>query len=56
VQIVAGLTIVLGTILGAWVPRWWLLLSGFVGLGLKFAGVSGFRGLAQVLLKMPWNL
>jgi len=55
VQIVAGLMIVLGTALGVLISPWWLLLSGFVGLGLVFAGVSGFCGLARVLLKMPWN-
>lgn len=55
VQIAAGSMVVLGTALGATVSPWWLLLSGFVGAGLVFAGVSGFCGLARVLLKMPWN-
>ena len=31
------------------------LLSGFVGAGLKFAGISGFCGLARLLVRMPWN-
>ncbi len=55
VQIAAGSMIVLGTALGAMVSPWFLLLSGFVGVGLVFAGVSGFCGLARVLMKMPWN-
>lgn len=55
VQIAAGSMIVLGTALGVLISPWWLLLSGFVGLGLVFAGASGFCGLARVLLKMPWN-
>lgn len=31
------------------------LLSGFVGAGLMFAGISGFCGLARLLVRMPWN-
>jgi Protein of unknown function (DUF2892) len=30
-------------------------LSGFVGAGLLFAGVSGFCGMARLLAVMPWN-
>lgn len=55
VQIAAGSMIVLGTALGAMVSPWFFLLSGFVGVGLVFAGVSGFCGLARLLMKMPWN-
>ena len=31
------------------------LPSGFVGAGLMFAGISGFCGLARLLVRMPWN-
>ncbi len=55
VQIVAGSVIVLGAVLGATVSPWFHALSGFVGAGLVFAGVSGFCGLARVLMWMPWN-
>lgn len=55
VQIAAGSLIVLGTVLGAALSPWWLALSGFVGAGLVFAGISGFCGLARLLMKMPWN-
>ncbi len=55
VQITAGSMVVLGTVLGLTVSPWFLLLSGFVGAGLTFAGISGFCGLARVLMKMPWN-
>lgn len=55
VQIVAGLMVVAGTLLGTLVNPWWLLLSGFVGAGLTFAGLTGTCGLAVVLGKMPWN-
>ncbi|MCV4796509.1 DUF2892 domain-containing protein, partial [Escherichia coli] len=31
------------------------LLSGAVGAGLTFAGVTGFCGMARLLATMPWN-
>jgi len=30
-------------------------LSGFVGAGLVFAGISDFCGIGLLLAKMPWN-
>ena len=45
----------LGVVLGALVTPWLFLLSGFVGAGLIFAGVTGTCGLANVLRNMPWN-
>ena len=55
VQIAAGAMIVLGFVLGISVSPWFHLLSGFVGAGLMFAGISGFCGLARLLVRMPWN-
>src|SRR5690606_31954649 len=55
VQIAAGAFIVLGAVLGAMISPWFHALSGFMGAGLVFAGVSGFCGLARVLMLMPWN-
>jgi rhodanese-related sulfurtransferase len=55
VQIVAGLLVLLGTILGAWVSPWFLLLSGFVGAGLAFAGMTNTCGMAMLLAKLPYN-
>src|SRR5690606_8331281 len=55
VQIAAGSLVVLGTALGARGSPWFLLLPGFVGSGLVFAGVSGFCGMARLLKRMPWN-
>lgn len=55
VQIAAGSLIVLGVALGAVVHPWFFALSGFVGAGLVFAGVTGTCGLARVLRLMPWN-
>ena len=55
VQIVAGSLIVLGVVLGYAVHAGFFLLAGFVGAGLVFAGVTGFCGMAVLLMKMPWN-
>lgn len=55
VQITAGALALLGTVLGAAVSPWFYVLPGFVGAGLVFAGVSGFCGLARLLMKAPWN-
>jgi rhodanese-related sulfurtransferase len=55
VQIVAGSLALLGVVLGALVWPGFYLLSGFVGAGLMFAGISGFCGMARVLGLMPWN-
>lgn len=55
VQIGAGSLIILGVVLGYSISPALFLISGFVGAGLVFAGVSGFCGLARMLLLMPWN-
>jgi rhodanese-related sulfurtransferase len=55
VQITAGLLILAGLLLSWLVSPLFLGLSGFVGAGLVFAGVSGWCGMARVLGVMPWN-
>jgi rhodanese-related sulfurtransferase len=55
VQIVAGSLVLLGVVLGVSVAPAFYALSGFVGAGLLFAGVSGFCGMARLLAVMPWN-
>lgn len=55
VQITAGSIVFAGTLLGAFVSPWFLLISGFVGAGLVFAGLSGTCGMASLLSYMPWN-
>ncbi|PSN12792.1 hypothetical protein C7271_23165 [filamentous cyanobacterium CCP5] len=55
VQIVAGSLVVTGTVLGALVSPWWLLLSGFVGSGLVFAGATDTCMLGMLLAKLPYN-
>jgi rhodanese-related sulfurtransferase len=55
VQIAVGGLLLLGTALAATVSPWFLLLPGFLGAGLLFAGLSGFCGMALLLARMPWN-
>lgn len=55
VQIAAGSLVLIGVLLGFLVAPAWFALSGFVGAGLTFAGVSGFCGMARLLMLAPWN-
>lgn len=55
VRIAAGSLVFIGVLLGWFVSRWFFLLSGFVGAGLVFAGITDFCGMGLLLAKMPWN-
>lgn len=55
VQIVAGSLILTGALLAWLVHPAFLAVDGFVGIGLVFAGVTGFCGMARLLGLMPWN-
>ena len=55
VQIIAGSVVLAGVLLGAMVSPGFYILSGLVGAGLAFAGLSGFCGMARLLAQMPWN-
>lgn len=55
VMIVAGSMALAGVVLGMNVSPNWFYLSGFVGLGLIFSGVTGWCMMAYILKKMPWN-
>lgn len=55
VRIVAGAMVFTGTLLGAFVDPLFLVVPGFVGVGLVFAGVTDTCGMAMLLAKMPWN-
>jgi rhodanese-related sulfurtransferase len=55
VRIAAGLLVLAGTVLGAFVHPAILGLPAFVGAGLIFAGVSDKCGMALILARMPWN-
>ncbi|MQT11985.1 rhodanese family protein [Segnochrobactrum spirostomi] len=55
VQITAGSLVLIGVVLGYLVAPDFFLLSGLIGAGLLFAGVSGWCGMAKLLALMPWN-
>lgn len=55
VQLAIGLCVLIGSILAYIASPAFLLLTGFFGTGLTFAGLTGFCGLAMLLARMPWN-
>lgn len=55
VRIAAGSLVLLGVILGALVSPAWYVLSGFVGAGLTFAGITDTCMMGLLLMRMPWN-
>lgn len=55
VQIAAGGLAFFGTLLGLLVSPWFFAVPLFVGGGLMNAGITGFCGMARLLVCMPWN-
>jgi rhodanese-related sulfurtransferase len=55
VQIGAGSLTLAGTMLGLFVSPAFYAVPAFVGAGLIFAGVTGFCGMARLLMRAPWN-
>lgn len=55
VQIAAGGLVIVGIILALTIHPAFIYLSGFVGLGLLLAGITGICPMATILSKMPWN-
>ncbi len=55
VQIGAGSLALGGFILGITVSPYFHFVSGFVGAGLLLAGLTGFCGMANILMRMSWN-
>ena len=55
VRIAAGLLVLVGSALGAFVSPYWIGLSAFVGAGLTFAGITDTCGMGMILARMPWN-
>ena len=54
-QVLMGLLVLVGTLLGAFVTPWALILSGFIACGMIYAGLSGNCAMANMLASMPWN-
>ena len=55
VQITAGGLVAFGVVLGGFVHPGFYLLSGFVGAGLAFSGITGSCVMAKMLALAPWN-
>jgi rhodanese-related sulfurtransferase len=55
VRIAAGILVVLGSALGAFVSPYGIALAAFVGAGLVFAGITDTCGMGMLLARMPWN-
>lgn len=55
VRLGAGLLVALGVALSALVDARWIYLTGFIGVGLTFAGLTDFCPMGMLLGKMPWN-
>jgi rhodanese-related sulfurtransferase len=55
VQLGAGSLAFLGTMLGLFVSQWFFAVPALVGAGLIVAGVTGFCGMARILMRAPWN-
>lgn len=55
VQIAAGSMALFGTLLGLFISPWFFAVPLFIGAGLTVAGITGFCGMARLLIHMPWN-
>jgi hypothetical protein len=55
VRIAAGAIVLTGALLARFVTPNFIWLSGFVGAGLVFAGITDFCGMGLLLAKLPWN-
>lgn len=55
VRIAAGSLVFMGVLLSVLVAPGFIWLSGFVGAGLVFAGVTDSCMMGMLLARMPWN-
>lgn len=55
VRIAAGALVLVGALLAQFVAPAFMWLSGFVGAGLLFAGITGWCGMGMLIQKLPWN-
>jgi rhodanese-related sulfurtransferase len=55
VRVAAGAIVLMGVLLAQFVNPAFIWLSGFVGAGLIFAGLTDWCGMGMLLAKMPWN-
>ncbi len=55
VRLAAGLLVLTGVLLGAFVSPYLYIMSAFVGGGLMFSALTDTCGMGMVLARMPWN-
>ncbi|BFM21091.1 rhodanese-like domain-containing protein [Gilvimarinus japonicus] len=55
VRIAAGSLVLIGVVLGALVTPVFYALSGFVGAGLVFAGITDTCAMGMLIARMSWN-
>lgn len=55
VRIAAGSLVLTGAVLGYFSRPAWIALSGVVGAGLVFAGLTDTCGMGALLARLPWN-
>jgi rhodanese-related sulfurtransferase len=55
VRLMAGALVFAGILLSLSVHPSWLILSGFVSVGLMFAGLTDICPMGMLFGKMPWN-
>jgi len=55
VRIAAGAIVVIGALLAQFVNPAFVWLSGFVGAGLMFAGITDTCAMGMLIAKLPWN-
>ena len=54
-RIAAGAIVLTGVLLAQFVNPAFIWLSGFVGAGLIFAGITDWCGMGMLIAKLPWN-
>ena len=55
VRIAAGTIVLTGVLLAHFVNPAFIWLSGFIGAGLAFAGITDWCGMGMFIARMPWN-
>lgn len=55
IRVAAGALVLLGVVLAALVHPAFVMLSGFVGAGLMYAGITDTCMLGMMLMKLPYN-
>ena len=55
VRMAAGAIVLIGVLLAHFVNPAFIWLSGFIGAGLTFAGITDWCGMGMLIAKLPWN-